>query len=66
MKEVSVVLVTYNTKWEKTRRTLESILMQKKIDFEIVISDDGSEITNYEKIIEFFRENNFSILSAFG
>lgn len=59
MKDISVILVTYNSSWEKTRRTIESILRQKQVDFEIVISDDGSEITNYDKIEEFFREKKF-------
>ena len=59
MKDISVILVTYNSSWEKTRKTIESILRQKQVDFEIVISDDGSDITNYDKIEEFFREKKF-------
>lgn len=59
MKEISVGVVTYNSDWEKTRKTLESILVQKFVNFEIVISDDGSKKTNYDKIKDFFAERRF-------
>ena len=38
---VSVLVITYNPKKEKLMQTLNSILLQKGIKFEIVIADDG-------------------------
>lgn len=59
MKDISVVLVTYNSSWEKTKKTIESILRQEQVEFEIVISDDGSNETNYDKIEKFFYDKKF-------
>lgn len=56
---VSVLLVTYNSDWEKTKLTLNSIVMQKNISFEIVVSDDGSKNNNYELIKSFFEDIDF-------
>ena len=42
MIDVSVVIVTYNSKWESIRMTILSILKQKNISMQIVIADDGS------------------------
>ena len=42
MIDVSVVIVTYNSKWESIRMTILSILKQKNISMQIVIADDCS------------------------
>ena len=39
---VSVILCTYNPDWRKLKATLLSAAMQEDIDFEIVLTDDGS------------------------
>ena len=39
---VSVILCTYNPDWRKLKATLLSAAMQENIDFEIVLTDDGS------------------------
>lgn len=56
---VSVFVVTYKSDWEKLRLTLESIVIQQNIAFEIVVSDDGSEENHYEAIKEYFQEKHF-------
>lgn len=43
---VSVIIASYNPAWEKLRKTVNSILLQKDISYELIICDDGSE-TNY-------------------
>ncbi len=58
--EISVIVITYNSKWEKLKTTLASLIEQKNILYEIIISDDGSEENNYEEVIKFFVNNNFS------
>lgn len=56
---VSVLVLTYNSDWEKTKLTLNSIVMQKNIAFELIVSDDGSENNNYELVKSFFEDMNF-------
>ncbi len=57
---VTVCILTYNPDWIKYRNTLRSIICQKDIDFNIVISDDGSKINHFDMVDEFFKENNFT------
>ena len=56
---VTVIVVTYNPDWTKFRNTLRSIICQKNVDFDIVISDDGSKVDHFDKVEQFFQENNF-------
>ena len=57
--DVSVVVACYCPVWEKLKSTLESILFQKNVSFEIIIVDDSSEIDYFDKIQELFADNNF-------
>lgn len=57
---VSVIVLTYNSKLEKLLYTLESIVSQKNIEFEIIISDDGSTDNHYAEIQDFFKNRNFN------
>lgn len=56
----SVIVVTYNPIFEKVKLTLDSILKQEFKDYEIVISDDGSEDNCFDKIEQYFMEHDFS------
>lgn len=56
----SVLMLTYNSSWDKTRQTLYSVLIQKFKDYEIVIADDGSQENNFSKIEKYFAANNFA------
>lgn len=55
----SIVLVTYNSDWNKTRKTLNSILSQSFKDYEIIVADDGSKETNYDLFVEYFNKKQF-------
>lgn len=57
---VSVLVTTYNPKWKELERTLKSILYQKDISFEIVISDDGSVNPLDKDIKLLFGDYNFA------
>ena len=59
MIDVSVVLVTYNSEWEKIKITLLSILKQKNISMQVVIADDGSKITYNEAIDKLMSLHDF-------
>lgn len=55
--DVSVIVLTYKPIWEKLRITLDSIIRQKEIKFEIVVTDDGSENDCREMIENYLKEN---------
>lgn len=57
--QVSVVVCTYNPQWKKLKSTLASIVVQKNISFEIIITDDGSEKQHFDKIEKLFEELGF-------
>jgi len=56
---LSVVVLTYNSDPEKIKLTLLSILMQKNIDPEIIVSDDGSAENHFDDIEKLFEEMDF-------
>ena len=55
MSDVSVIIVTYNSDWEKLRLTLLSTVKQRNISIQIIITDDGSEETFDENIVQLFK-----------
>ena len=57
MTRVSIIVVTYNAKWEKLKLTINSILLQSGIDYEIIFADDGSAYKLNEKIQEYIQNN---------
>lgn len=57
VKEISVVVASYNPKWNKMQRTLDSIIEQKNIDIEIVITDDGSLNSMYNQVVKYLTDH---------
>ena len=55
-KKVSVIVLTYNSDFEKLKLTLNSIALQEKIEYEFIIADDGSENVNKNIIEQYARE----------
>lgn len=63
--DISVIVLTYNPNYEKLFNTLKSIICQKGCDFEIIISDDGSEQFDKQIIDKWMKDNsinNYTIL----
>ena len=58
--EVSVVVLTYKPDWNKLRSTLKSIVMQKEVSFEIIVTDDGSERDYCEEIKNYMADAGFN------
>lgn len=56
---ITVVVATYNPKWEKLKATLSSIMEQQGIKLQIIVSDDGSNDTLCEETLSFFKERRF-------
>ena len=59
-RDVSVIVITYNQDLKKLIQTLDSLLIQEKIDFEIIICDDGSKERNEYHLRNYFSLRNFS------
>ena len=59
MKKVSVIVILYKPDLKKIVITLNSILKQVNIDYEILISDDGSDVDYFPQIINFMHRNGF-------
>ena len=58
--QVTVGIVSYNPDLIKLKRTIQSVLLQRRISYQIVIADDGSINDRFEDIKEIFIRNNFS------
>ena len=59
--DLTVIVVTYNSSWEKLRRTLNSILYQKKVKIELIIADDGSKNNWFRETTEYIG-NSIKVL----
>ena len=58
--EISVIMATYHPVWDKCLFTLESIIAQKNVDLELVITDDGSKENLFEKFASYLNEKGFT------
>lgn len=56
---VTVIVATYNPQTDKLINTLKSIITQKNVDVDIIVTDDGSKQNHFNEIRKFFAENNF-------
>ena len=56
---ISVVICQYNPTLKKTKRTLESVLCQKEVSYEIIVSDDGSTDNLFESIKHILKKHEF-------
>lgn len=53
MLDFSIILLTYNSDIQKIYNTLNSIISQKKVSYELIISDDGSTDNKFVQIKQF-------------
>ena len=58
--DVSVIVLSYNPDLKKLEETLDSILQQKRIKFQVVVTDDGSKDSPKEFLDNYFEEKGFS------
>ena len=59
MYAISVVVATYNPNFDKLKLTLISLIKQKEINYEIILTDDGSKNNYFEEVSKFFKQRNF-------
>ena len=57
--EVSVLVLTYNSALEKLISTVKSVIDQKGVSLEIVISDDGSKVKSFNELKDYFNQTHF-------
>ncbi len=57
---ISVLMCIYNSEWNRTRQTIYSVISQKNIDYELIISDDGSTGNDIGRIVEYLTVKNFN------
>ena len=57
---VTVLIAIYNPPWKKLRATLNSVVAQKGIPFDIVICDDCSRENYQDQVSEYMAEKGFS------
>ena len=59
MNKISVILLSYNPVHEELIRSIKSVIFQEGIDFDLIISDDGSQTFFESELEQFFDKNNF-------
>lgn len=59
MVQVSVIVATYNPDGNKLRTSLDAIVGQKDINYEVIITDDGSKLKDFSWLPEYFRLRSF-------
>lgn len=57
--DVSIIVATYRQETSKIILTIKSILDQKNVRFQIIVTDDGSEDNHFEELRVFFGEEKF-------
>ena len=57
--QVSVILVTFHSDYEKILETVDSILIQSDINFEIIVSEDSDDNGYYAHLEDYFIKNKF-------
>lgn len=57
--KISIVVLQYNPNLNKLYLTLDSILRQRKILYEIIVADDGSKNNYFVEIEQYLKNKNF-------
>ncbi len=56
---VSVIIAVYNQELNKILGTLKSVICQKRVNLQVIITDDGSQKTFEEEITRFLEKHGF-------
>ncbi len=60
MIELSVILCSYNPRYNALISTVKSIIAQKKIIFELIILDDCSQTDYFKELCNYFKKASFT------
>lgn len=58
--EISVIVCTYNPDFDKLIETLNSCLLQKDVELQLVITDDGSKNNYFHELKSYFEKHSFT------
>lgn len=58
--DISMIVMTFNPDYDKLFQTLYSLIGQKDIRMQIVVTDDGSDNFSKEKVENWFAKKNFT------
>jgi len=59
--KVSVLMAVYNTDFSYVKRAIDSVLIQDFQDFELIIIDDGSNLTNHDSLLQYVEKHENKI-----
>lgn len=65
MVDISVIISCYNPKIDLLKNTIISIVKQKNVNYEIIISDDGSANDYKSEIYDWLQQNNIKCVFNF-
>lgn len=57
--DISVIVLSYHPDYTKLFQTLHSVIHQKNVDLEVIVSDDGTPDFQKEKVEEWFEKQGF-------
>ena len=60
--KISVLMAVFNTDFSYIKRAIDSVLIQDFQDFELIIIDDGSTVTNRESLLQYAQKNEDKIV----
>ena len=60
--KISVLMAIYNTDFSYIKRAIDSVLNEDFQDFELIIIDDGSTVTNRESLLQYAQKNEDKIV----
>jgi len=60
--KISVLMAIYNTDFSYIKRAIDSVLNQDFQDFELIIIDDGSTVTNRESLLQYAEKHENKII----
>ena len=58
--EITVLLAQYNPDYKKLIGTINSVLIQKNVRYEIIICDDGSKENYFKQVEDYFGKKEFT------
>ena len=61
--DVSIIVIMYDPDPDKLYQTLDSILIQRNIRYEIIICDDGSRNRLEQELLSYFSKKSFNLYS---
>ncbi|MCX6196367.1 MAG: glycosyltransferase family A protein [Flavobacteriia bacterium] len=60
--KISVLMAIYNTDFSYIKRAIDSVLIQDFQDFELIIIDDGSTVTNRKSLLQYAEKHENKII----